>query len=344
VPSQAMHCITVASRSVATGSCRTKGPSQQIITKIHVHSQSSFKVHITRPAAGRPIQSLNLDREVGLYPSFTYLTTSASPIKVLMCPTQCSGDCQIYSGPVHSFGVHKVLSVTLHPINQLSLGFLPVPFAVRKTHNAGVEAFLLACASVSRPVRHPIEIVLCWVVLWWYKSRRGCWCTWCAGSELSEQYLLSVFAKPAHSSEEVARNIALGCGRRVILGYEIIGPPEPWLVFCGSDTVSAHGVAIPVRFSASSVLAIEIAAIWCERVALRCVLIGDCEAWYIVVQVRTRITVVESPSLGACSLSKRVRNLGWCFERHVYTRQQNAVQVIRKGIYTWMYTVVRYVV
>ena len=131
--------------------------------------------------------------------------------------------------------------------------------------------------------------------------------------------------------------------RRVVGGYVVIGLPEPFLVFCGSDTVSAHAVVVYVHSSASSTPAIERAAIFCERVVLR---YGRCprEVYPIVQLARTRVNVVESAFLVAWSTRERVRDSGWCVERHVYTRQQNDVQVTRNATYTWMYTVVRYVV
>lgn len=160
------------------------------------------------------------------------------------------------------------------------------------------------------------------MVLDWYKPRRGWkyWCTWCAASKLSKQYLFSVFAKPAHSSEEVTGTIVLRDAwcRRVVESYVRIGLREPWLVFCGSDTVSAHGVTISVRSNALSVPAIEGAAIRCERILLRYL---TClrKVYLIVLPGRTSIVVIESASLVAL-LTRRVRDSGWCFERHVYTR------------------------
>jgi hypothetical protein len=56
--------------------CRVKGSSQHSISDIDISSRSSFKVRTARPAAERPILSLNIDREIGLYPSFTYLERS----------------------------------------------------------------------------------------------------------------------------------------------------------------------------------------------------------------------------------------------------------------------------
>jgi len=38
----------------------------------YIGSQSSFKLRTARPATERPVRSLNLDRKIGLYPSFTY--------------------------------------------------------------------------------------------------------------------------------------------------------------------------------------------------------------------------------------------------------------------------------
>jgi hypothetical protein len=38
----------------------------------YIGSQSSFKLRTARPAAERLVQSLNLDREIGSNPSFTY--------------------------------------------------------------------------------------------------------------------------------------------------------------------------------------------------------------------------------------------------------------------------------
>lgn len=35
-------------------------------------SQSSFKIRTVGPAAERPVWSLKLEREIGLYPTFTY--------------------------------------------------------------------------------------------------------------------------------------------------------------------------------------------------------------------------------------------------------------------------------
>lgn len=262
-------------------------------------------------------------------------TTSASPVKLRGSPVILGGLCRIYSvSLLVCLGVHEVLSVMPPLYIVFFFKIHPLLFAVRKTQNAVVEAFLLACTSVSRPVRHPIEFVLCWVVLWWYKSRRRWdkWCTWCISSELSEQYLLSVFTKPAHSSEVVARTVALSmlCRRRVIGNYVVIGLLEPWLVFCGSDTVSAHGVAPRVRSSASFPPAVERVAIGCERVVLR----SNCEVCGIVCPVRTRINVVESASLLACCKSGSVPDLEWCVERHVYIRQQSDGQMIRNSTYS----------
>lgn len=130
----------------------------------------------------------------------------------------------------------------------------------------------------------------------------------------------------------MARTIALGIVCRVIVGYVVIGRPEPALVFYGSDTISAHGVTISVRSNAFSPPAIERVAIGCERVVLR-------KPNSIVLPARTRIVVLESASLVAIS-GRRVRDSAWCGE-HVYARQQSDVQVTRNATYTWMYTVVR---
>lgn len=80
-------------------------------------------------------------------------TTSASPMKPLGIPASLSVGCRIYPVTVWiSFGVYQVLSVMppLHVV--LFLEVLPVLFAMRKTHNAVVKTFLLACTSIGRPV------------------------------------------------------------------------------------------------------------------------------------------------------------------------------------------------
>ena len=52
--------------------CRAKGSSQHGISDIDISSRPSLKVRTARPGAERLIMSLKLDREIGLYPSFTY--------------------------------------------------------------------------------------------------------------------------------------------------------------------------------------------------------------------------------------------------------------------------------
>ena len=80
------------------------------------------------------------------------LPTSASSMKPpeeVWSPTRYSLGCHIHSVSVPiSFGVYEVIPVMppLHVV--LFLEVLPVLFAVRKTQNAVVETFLLACTPV----------------------------------------------------------------------------------------------------------------------------------------------------------------------------------------------------
>lgn len=60
----------------------------------HIRLRSSFKVRTARPAAERLVRSLNLEREIGLYPSFTCLPVSG--------PSCLTNEQDRYIGGTHS--------------------------------------------------------------------------------------------------------------------------------------------------------------------------------------------------------------------------------------------------